>query len=330
MRTVLFLLGIEDSNRVVMRSIGPRGSSYNLHGSLDLHKDLRHQALKKQMLVLGGTDAQVPAISRPDLIFNCITDADSSPRALKLAMQVIRQHQVPVINRPVHVLKTRRDDVAMALADIPGLVAPATIRIKPSSHREILDTLAQGPVCYPAILRQVGTHGGETMLLLNSPEDAPLLEQIACDGSEYYLINFVDFRDADGLYRKTRLVLVGNQVFPRHQLVSTHWNVHASAREGVMGERPDLVAAEEQFLQTFSSAVFPQLADRLGAIRQRLKLDYFSIDCSLRPNGDLLLFEANASGNALRQAKLDKFPYLHKPVQQLRAAVTHMLLQQPV
>ncbi|MDI1300303.1 MAG: hypothetical protein PSX71_00140 [bacterium] len=328
MSTVLFLLGIEDSNCVMMRSISPQGASYELNGSIDIHMDLNHPALKKAVVVLGGADAGVPAVGKPDLIFNCITDADSSPRALKLAMQLIRQHQVPVINRPVHVLKTRRDDVAATLAGIPGLIAPATVRLKPSSHREILDALEQGPVGYPAILRHVGTHGGSTMLLLRSPDDAPLLEQIACDGSEYYLISFVDFRDPDGLYRKTRLVFVGNQVFARHQLASSHWNVHASARDE-MAQRPDLVLAEEQFLQGFSSDVFPLLADRLQAIRERLKLDYFSIDCSLRPNGDFLLFEANASGNALRQSDLDRFPFLRKPVQQLRAAVTRMLLQQP-
>lgn len=327
MRTILFLLGIEDSNRVVMRSIGPQGPSCNLHGSIDLYQDLRHPELKKQVLILGGTNAQVPVVSKPDLIFNCISDADSSSAALRLAMQVIRQHKVPVINRPVHVLKSRRDDVATVLADIPGLVVPATVRIKPSSHREILDALAQGPVTYPAIIRHVGTHGGSTMLVLHSPKDAPLLEQIACDGSEYYLINFVDFRDPDGLYRKIRLVMVGNQVFARHQLASTHWNVHASARDGVMAERPELVAAEDNFLKAFTTEVFPQLAERLTTLKQHLKLDYCSIDCSLRPNGDLLLFEANASGNALRQANADKLPHLRKPVQQLRAAVTRMLLQ---
>jgi glutathione synthase/RimK-type ligase-like ATP-grasp enzyme len=325
--TVLFLLGIEDSNRVVMNSIGPDGPNYSLHGSIDLYHDLSHPALDKRVLVLGGSAAQVPDVARPDLIFNCITDADSSSRALKLAMQVIRQHPVPVINRPVHVLNTRRDDVAASLAGISGLVVPATVRIRPSSHRDILNALEQGPVRYPAIVRHVGTHGGSTMLLLRSPDDAPLLEQIACDGTEYYLISFVDFRDPDGLYRKTRLVVVGDRVFARHQLASTHWNVHASAR-GEMAEQPHLVEAEEQFLQTFGSTAFPPLAERLAAIRQHLKLDYFSIDCSLRANGDLLLFEANASGNALRQPDSDTFSYLRHPVQQLRAAVTHMLLQQ--
>lgn len=328
MRNVLFLLGIEDSHKVYMRSIGQRGSAYELHGSIDLFHDLRDAGMKKSCVVLGGADAQLPQVPRPDVIFNCITDADSSAGSLRLAMQVIRQHPgVRVINRPVHVLKSRRDDVATALADIPGLVVPATVRITPRSHREILDAIVAGPG-YPAIVRAVGGHGGAGMLLLTSAADAALLEQIACDGSEYYLIRFVDFQDEDGLYRKLRLVFVGNQVFARHLLASTHWNVHANVREGLMAERPELLTAEQDFLKAFATEHFPRLAERLGAISERMKLDYFSIDCSLRPNGDILIFEANASGNALRQASLEKFPYLRGMLQQLRGAVLRMLLRE--
>lgn len=324
MRTVLFILGIEDSNRVLMHAAMPQ-PSYELHGSIDIHLDLRHPDIDKQMLVLGGIAGTVPVVTKPDVIFNGITDADSSSKALGMAMQVIRQHPgVPVLNRPAHVLKTRRDDVAAALAGIPGLIVPETVRITPASHRDILAALAD---MYPAIVRRIGTHGGDSMLLLRSPADAPLLERIACDGSSYYLIRFVDFRDADDLYRKTRLVVVGNSVFARHQLAGDDWNVHASVRERVMAGRPDLLAAEERFLQEFAELVFPPLAGRLAAIRQRLRLDYFSIDCSLRPDGELLLFEANASGNALRQPGLEKFPYLQRPVRQLREAVTKLLLE---
>lgn len=324
MRKVLFILGIEDSNRVLMHAVLPR-PSYELHGSIDIHLDLHHPSIDKQVLVLGGIAGTVPTVKKPDVIFNCITDADSSSKALGMAMQVIRQHPgVPVVNRPAPVLRTRRDDVAAALTGIPGLVVPETVRITPASHRDILAALKD---MYPAIIRRIGTHGGDTMLLLRSPADAPLLERIACDGSSYYLIRFVDFRDEDGLYRKTRLVVVGNRVFARHQLVGDDWNVHASVRDGVMGARPDLIAAEERFLQEFAEVSFPLLAGRLAAVRERLRLDYFSIDCSLRPDGDLLLFEANASGNALRQPGVGKFPYLRRPVLQLRDAVMRLLLE---
>ncbi|MFZ5560221.1 MAG: ATP-grasp domain-containing protein [Pseudomonadota bacterium] len=328
MTKVLFLLGIDDSNQVTMRRVGPKGPVYDLQGSVDVSDDLRHPELKKKTVVLGGSDPFLPNVPRPDVIFNCIADADCSARALRLAMQLIQQHKVPVVNRPVHVLKNRRDDVAAALAGIPGVAMPATVRLRPASVADILAALATGPVRYPAILRRIGTHGGESMILLSSAEDAALLERVACDGTEYFLTSFVDFRDEDGLYRKTRLVVIGDRVFARHQLASTHWNVHASTRLGLMTERPALAQAEEAFLKSFGKTAFPPLAERLGTMKQRLKLDYYSIDCSLRPNGDLLVFEANPGGNALRQGHLDKFPYLRRPLQQMRASLSELLLQQ--
>ncbi|MDF2446602.1 MAG: hypothetical protein K0S46_1838 [Moraxellaceae bacterium] len=329
MANVLFLNGLEDSNRVLIRAVGPRGVAYELHGSIDIHEDLRHPQLKKHLVVLGDVTGGLPQLPRPDVIFNCITDADTSTKALHLAMQVIRQHPgVPVINRPVHVLKTRRDDVAAALAAVPGLVVPATQRIRPTAQREVLDAIAAGPG-YPVILRSAGTHGGASMLLLRTPEDAALLDRIACDGSEYYLIRFIDFASPDGLYRKLRLVFVGDQVFARHLLVSEDWNVHASTREGLMAARPELCAEEEAFLTTFGPTHFPPLAERLAAIKQRLQLDYFSVDCALLGTGELLIFEANASGNALRQKHLEKHPYLRPVVQKLRVAVQDMLLREP-
>lgn len=327
MRNVLFLVGIDDSHEVKVRAIKPGGLDYVLQGSIDIYHDLRHPELAQQVVTLGGMQPALPRVRKPDVIFNCITDADSSSQALKQAMQLIRTLQVPVvINRPVHVLKTRRDDVATALADIPGVIAPATIRIKPASHREILDAIENGPG-FPAIIRRIGTHGGESMLLLHSRKDASLLEQVACDGSEYYLVRFVDFRDDDGVYRKLRLVIVENQVVARHLLASDHWNVHASTRDGLMAKRPELLEQEASYLANFYKDVLPGLAPRLAAIQQRLKLAYFSIDCAIRPNGDLLVFEANASGNALRQADIQKYPHLRAPVRRLRAAVTQMLLK---
>ena len=137
----------------------------------------------------------------------------------------------------------------------------------------------------------------------------------------------MDFRDDDGLFRKTRLVVAGSRVFARHQLASTDWNVHASVRDGLMLQRKDLQDAEAGFLRDFGSVHFPALAQRIETMQQRLRLDYFSIDCSLRPDGDILVFEANASGNALRQPGLAQYPYLRQPVQQLQAAVMQMLLQ---
>lgn len=329
MRHVLSLFGINDANLMPIRNFTADDPNYQIEGSVDICAPLAHPELRFSDLVLGGTEPHaLPALTPPDVIFNCITDADGNARALRLAAEVIaRLAPRRVLNHPAQVLRSRRDDVASALADIPGVLAPATIRIHPRTRQEILQALAAGPVQYPAIIRRIGTHGGNSMLLLpDAKTAADRLERIACDGSWYYLIRFVDFRAADGLYRKLRLVLVDGEVFPRHYLASKYWNVHASARTGVMARGLQLLADEDRLLNSFEHTLLPRLAKRLAAIHQRLQLDYFSIDCALLPDDQLLIFEANASGNALVQGNLHKYPHLRKPLQRLRKAVTRMLL----
>lgn len=327
MRHILFLHGIEDSNCVEVHSVTPEGTKYAMQGNIDLYRDLGHPGMRLHTAVLGGLVPQVPVVRRPHIVFNCISDADTNRKALALAIDALLPLGLPVLNDPARVLETRRDDVAKKLAGIPGMHIPVTQRIVPQSHREILDTLANGPVRYPALLRRAGTHGGVSMLLLRSAADAPLLERIACDGSDYYLIEFVDFRSADGYYRKMRLVVIDGQVYARHLLVGNEWNVHASARDSVMVNQPAFAAEEEQFLAAFNAGGNTPWRSAIAEIHRRLGLDYFSIDATELANGSLLMFEANASGNALRQKNPNRFPYLAQHVLRLREAVIGMLLR---
>lgn len=332
MRHVLSLFGTSDTNLMPIRYFNEHGPAYQLEGSVDICATLTHPDLQFSELTLGGTEPQpLPPLATPDVIFNCITDADSNAQALQLAAAAIAQLQPRrVLNHPDRVLQNRRDDVAGKLAGIPGVLAPATIRIRPQTRSDILQALCTGPVGYPAIIRRAGTHGGNSMLLLRNTEEAMVrLERIACDGSDYYLIRFVDYRDGDGLYRKLRLVLVDGVAYPRHYLASKYWNVHASARTGQMAKGLQLLADEDRLLNAFEHALLPRLAARLAAIHQRLGLDYFVIDCALLPDDQLLVFEANASGNALGQKNIHKYPHLRKPIQRLRKAAVRMLLADP-
>jgi glutathione synthase/RimK-type ligase-like ATP-grasp enzyme len=43
----------------------------------------------------------------------------------------------------------------------------------------------------------------------------------------------------------------------------------------------------------------PQLRPAIDEITSRLKLEYYGIDCNLRPDGQMLIFEANANMNNL-------------------------------
>ena len=60
--------------------------------------------------------------------------------------------------------------------------------------------------------------------------DAAELDTAAAGEGEFFLIEFVDFRSGDGLYRKYRLWSFGGRTIFRHLVVTDNWNVHVSER----------------------------------------------------------------------------------------------------
>lgn len=322
MRHVLFLLGIEDNNKVTVRSVLPKNLDYVVSGNIDPYRDLEHPELTQHLILLGGSRPRAPRVPKPDVVFNCIANSDTNRRSLALATTAVQALGVPVINDPARVLVTSRDEIAAKLAGIPTVTMPLTVRIKPTSHRQILDALDQGPVRYPALLRRTGTHGGINMLLLHSAADAPILERIACDGTEYYLTEFVDFRSDDGHYRKIRIVMADGKPYIRHQIIAPDWNLHAASRDNDEA----LLRDEENFLARFNEDLLPRWQDGFNTIQQRVGLDYYTIDCAVHADGSLLVFEANASGNSLRRRPELGKNYLDRHVAILREAVIHMMM----
>jgi hypothetical protein len=56
---------------------------------------------------------------------------------------------------------------------------------------------------------------------------------------------------------------------------------------------------EASLLDRFERELKPLIAARVRTIAERLGLDFFGIDCHVTADGELLLFEANASMNLL-------------------------------
>ena len=112
-------------------------------------------------------------------------------------------------------------------------------------------------------------------------------------GDDLLLIEPLDARDAAGCYRKYRVLIIGGRLFPLHMAISNHWKVHYFTAD--MAERPDHRAEEADFLSNMHSALGEKVVAALGRIGERLGLDYAGIDFGLGPDGEVLLFEANAT-----------------------------------
>ena len=88
-------------------------------------------------------------------------------------------------------------------------------------------------------------------------------------------------------------MVVGEEIFLRHQIVGETWLLHAERRTQDTGEE-ELAA-----LTRFDEITCPAIRPAVMAIARTLGLDYFGVDCSIRPDGQVLVFEANACMNIL-------------------------------
>src|SRR5207342_3679313 len=95
-------------------------------------------------------------------------------------------------------------------------------------------------------------------------------------------------------------------------IVADQWNVHSRDRLRFMAECPAL-RAEEARLFDRPDGGFPENVHMvLNAIRERLGLDYFGVDFGLSEDGEIILFEANATMNFFPFMTDPRFAYLER------------------
>lgn len=225
-------------------------------------------------------------------IVNYLADADIYDVPLRKADRIVRQMERPAFNAPASVLGTRRDLASQSLADVQGVHMPRTIRAAANAPADLIAAVERAGLTYPLLVRRTGTHGGVGMVKLDRAEDLASA-QIRFGEGELYVTEFVDFADADGLYRKHRLVVVGEEIFMRHVIVGETWLLHAERRA------QDTGAEELAALAGFEESTGPAIRTAMLGIARTLGLDYFGVDCSIRPDGQVLVFEANACMNIL-------------------------------
>ena len=95
-----------------------------------------------------------------------------------------------------------------------------------------------------------------------------------------------------------------------------------------MAPRPDIVA-EERALISKEEPFGPKAQAVFRAVRERMPLDFFGLDFGFTRDGDLVLFEANATMSFFPLWRTDdpQFQYLEQVVQPAQAAFMRMVGQ---
>jgi tetratricopeptide (TPR) repeat protein len=253
-----------------------------------------------------------------DVIYNAITEPERMGPGLELAQAVVRRLGLPVVNPPDLIPRAARDLAPGLFDGIPDLLVPRLARVAPAADTAaaMRAALEEAGLRLPVIARPAGTHTGQGMVLLQGAADFERLPPL----TPLFLTEFVDFRDADGVYRKTRVMMVDGVPMPEHLAAADDWNIHHRNSRAFMRAHPQTQADEQDYLARFDARFGPARLAAARAIGDRLGLDFFGIDCAMLADGRLLVFEANPSMRAMFLEAREGFEYLLPNLSRISAA----------
>ncbi len=260
-----------------------------------------------------ATLADVPA---HDVAIVAIGESPENQAVLSTLARLLKDWPAPIVNGPpMRIAALTRDQVCALFADVPSVLAPATRRV----DRQTLLDIARGDqhvgavmpgTAFPLIVRPIGSHAGEGLEKIDDPATL-LVYLLERSEPDFFLSPFIDYRGADGMFRKQRIAFIDGKAYASHAATSAHWMVHYV--NASMRHFPERRAEEAAFMAGFDRDFAVRHADAFKALSERIGLDYFAIDSAELPDGRLLLFEADVA-MVIHDADCARtFPY-KKPV----------------
>ncbi len=294
-------------------------------GNTPMTSFLDDHVFETHVLVTEYYDAKRP-LPPHDVVFNGVGDADICREALEAASTLIKRTQRPVINHPLAVLKTGRLSNVTRLRGLPDVIAPRMASCK----REMLmgpgaaGFVEDGGFSFPLLVRTPGFHTGQYFCRV---EDLSGLAGAAAQipGDDVWLIEQLDARDASGLYRKLRVMLIDGQLYPLHLAISKDWKVHYFTAG--MADAPQHRLVDGEFLEDMAGAIGTPAVAGLKRVCATLELDYAGIDFAVNARGEVLFFEANATMVMAPLSADPKWDYRRPAFDAVFAAVRRMMTE---
>jgi hypothetical protein len=268
----------------------------------------------------------LPPVPEHDVALVAATELEQNRPVLDQIAALVPTWPRPVLNAPDRVARLTRDGAWELLRSVPGVAFPMNVRIS----RERFSVLAGGAAAiadviepaFPIIARPVDSHAGHGLARLGGAADVlPYLDDQPAP--EFFIAPFVDYRSADGLYRKYRVALVAGHPYACHMAISDHWMIHY-LNAGMM-ESAAKRAEEARFMTEFDRDFAVRHRPALAAIADRIGLDYVTMDCAEMPDGRLLVFEAGNGMIVHAMDPPDLFPYKAPQMRKVFGAFEAML-----
>lgn len=250
-----------------------------------------------------------------DVLFVAIAESEQNQPLLEQLQSILSTWSKPVLNMPEKIAKMSRDKAFQLLANISEISMPETLRYS-------LESLKTASFEYPIIIRQIDSHAGHNLEKIESKNG--LKNYLAQQSySEFFVAKFIDYRNADGLFRKYRVMLIAGQPFLAHLAISQNWMIHYL--NAGMAEDALKRAEESQVMASFHETFAKKHTVAFQKIYQQTGLDYVGLDCSETPDGKLLIFEIDSCMIVHAIDPVDLFPYKPSHMTTLFAAFQKLL-----
>jgi tetratricopeptide (TPR) repeat protein len=274
----------------------------------------------ESLAFFGPDEPDIGSLEDVHVVVNLISDADQAEAILPAAARVAKRLGKPVVNDPGKIRRTTRDAIADLLQGIPACRLPRILRLDAGTDVSAAALAVLLPFAFPVLARPAGTHGGDDFEKFRSPDElARFLAQRP--DADHYVIEYIDYASSDGHFRKYRFIFVGEHILPYHLAIGYDWKVHHISTD--MAKQTWMQREEAAFLANPAAVFNAAHYQALRVVRERIGLDYFGIDCGLDPDGNLLVFEVNAS--MLVHDDNVEFPYKAPFVRVIKAAFDTML-----
>jgi len=297
-------------------------------GNVPTNSLIDNHYFKTIVLAAEYYDPNVPLPSH-DLVFNSIGDADLCHEGLEAACSIVARTSRPVINHPLAVLRTGRVSNAERLRGLPNVLVPrmAEFPRRLLAGPDGVAAIESNGFAFPLLVRAPGFHTGRHFVRVESAHE---LSAAAMDLPEdsLWIIEQLDARGRDGKFRKCRVMIIDQRLYPLHLAISNHWKVHYFTAQ--MAESAEHRSEDAEFLEDMANVVGPPGVAALERICKTLALDYGGIDFAVNCEGDILFFEANATMIVPPPVADPKWSYRRPAVERVLSAVRGMLTDRVV
>lgn len=281
------------------------------------------------MVYVSSTLPFPEAVPDHDVMFIAVAESDENMALLHTLSEVERLWPRPVINSPARIALLSRDSTCALLGETERTVMPVAVRVSRQMLTEIaaqrqtlFSVLEHGT--FPVIIRPLGSHAGRGLAKIEQPQELHDYLQGMTE-NEFYISPFIDYRSADGQFRKYRIVLIDGHPYICHLAISSHWIIHYL--NAGMAESAEKRAEEERCFAGFDTGFAQRHAQALQSIYERMGLDYLGIDCAETPAGELLIFEVDSNMIVHALDPVETFPYKQAQMQKVFAAFRALLLR---